>query len=306
MQLERMLSIILILMNKKIVTGEELARHFEVSLRTIYRDIEKISQTIVPISALSGKGGGFYIMDNYVLDKTILSKEEIRPLLSIINSAKAILGSNENFNSFIDKFKEFYKENNIEEIPTIDMMPLWNSIDISIYFDVINKGIEENRLLIFEYVNRNLKQEERKVEPVKIIFEKGNWYFIGYCLNRQDYRTFKFSRIKDLKLGDKFIKRKAAIKDIEDYLRKSFEENATAVTLKFSNRFVPQLEEHFKKEKITYMEDGTAEVMDFLPKDEGLKKFVLSFGTECEVLSPSDLRMDMKKYIEKILSLYNS
>lgn len=306
MRSDRFLSILIIITQKGLVTGKELAEHFEVSLRTIYRDIEKISEAGVPIAAAGGKGGGYYIMENYNLNNLFFNKKEIEPLIAVMENLKFLFGKNQQFNDIVLKFETLQNNRNKGcEGLSINISHFSMEQELREYLFLINKAIEDNRLLEFEYINRRMEYSKRIVEPIQLNFASGHWYIIAFCKARNDYRKFKLVRIRNMKLAGSFIKRTISKEELENIFKDSYKKNCISVTLKFSNKIGEQLSEHFSKETIKALEDGTFIVEEFFPDDEGLKKFILSFGGECEVLAPRKLRDDMLEYIKKIYIRYN-
>lgn len=306
MRSDRLLSILIIITQKGLVTGKELAEHFEVSLRTIYRDIEKISEAGVPIAAAGGKGGGYYIMENYNLNNLFFNKEEIEPLIAVMENLKFLFGKNQQFNDIVLKFETLQNNRKKEcESLSINISHFSMEQELREYLFLINKAIEENRLLEFEYINRRMEYSKRIVEPIQISFAGGDWYIIAFCKARNDYRKFKLVRIRNMNLGGSFAKRMISKEELKKIFADSYEKNSILVTLKFSNKIGEQLSEHFSKETIKSLEDGTFIVEDFFPDDEGLKKFILSFGGECEVMAPRKLRDGMLEYIKNIYIKYN-
>lgn len=305
MRADRLLSMLIIISQKGLVTGRELAEHFEVSLRTIYRDIEKISEAGVPIAAEGGRGGGYYIMENYKLNNLFLNKKEIDPLVAVMENLKFLFGKNQQFNDIVLKFKTLQNNKDQQcESFSINMSHFSMEQELREYLFLINKAIEDGKLLEFQYINRRMQYSKRIVEPIQIKFANGQWYIIAFCKVRNDYRKFKLVRIRNMNIGDNFIKRKISKEEIEKIFTDSYERNSILVTLKFSNKIGEQLSEHFSKDTIKQLEDGTFIVEEFFPEDEGLKKFILSFGGECEIIAPQKLRVDMIEYIKNIYAKY--
>jgi len=303
---DRLLSIILILSKKGIITGKELAEHFDVSVRTIYRDMDKISEAGIPVAAIGGKSGGFYIMENYKLDEVYFNKGELHTLMTVLNSLNIVFGNNHQFNDIVLKLQNTYEnEKDKNNKLNIDMSHFSMEEELKEFLYIINQGIEEGKLLLFQYINRNLEFAERNVEPVRIEFFYGQWYLIGYCRSRSDYRKFKLVRMKNLILGDKFVKRDISHEKLDEIFRKSYDNKNIKVKLKFTNRMGEQLTEYFFKSNIRRSDEGHFIVEEPFPYDEGLIKFILGFGSECEVIEPSYLRADTKKYLKKILEKYN-
>lgn len=306
MRADRLLSIIIIISQKGIVTGKELAEHFEVSLRTIYRDIEKISEAGVPIAATGGKGGGYFLMENYNINNLFFNKNEIEPLISVMDSLKFLFGNNKQFNDIVLKFETLHSNEKKEyDKLSIDMSHFSMEEELRDYLFLVNKAIEENSLLEFKYINRKMEYSKRIVEPIQIEFSSGQWYIIAFCRIRNDYRRFKFVRIRNMKLGENFIKKSISKEEIEKVFNDSYEKNSILVTLKFSNEIGQQLSEYFSKDKIKPLDNETYVVEGLFPNDEGLKKFILGFGKHCEIIAPDKLRKEMLYYIKNLYNKYN-
>jgi len=306
MRAERFLSIIIIISQKGLVTAKELAEHFEVSIRTIYRDIEKIGEAGVPIAATGGKGGGYFIMENYNLNSLFFNKKEIEPLIAVMENLNFLFGNNQQFNDIVLKFETLRNSDKEKsEKLNIDMSHFSMEQELREYLFLINKAIEDNRVLEFEYINRKMEYLNRVVEPIYIEFTGGQWYIIAFCRIKNDYRKFKLVRVRNLKLSNSFVKRQVSREEILKVFYESYEKNSILVKFKFSSKIGEQLSEYFVKDKIKLLENGTYIVEDFFPDDEGLKKFILGFGKDCEVMAPAKLRNEMTKYIKKIYSKYN-
>lgn len=303
---DRLLSIILILSKKGIVTGQELAEHFHVSVRTIYRDIDKICEAGIPVAAIGGKSGGFYIMENYKLNELYFNRGEMDTLMSVLNSLNFVFGNNKQFNDIVLKLENAYQnEKEKNNKLSINMSHFSMESELKEFLYIVNQGIDKSKLLLFQYINRNLELAVRKVEPVMIQFSDGQWYVNGYCRSRSDYRRFKLVRMKNLKLGDSFTKRDISQEKLEEIFRKSYDNKNINVKLKFSNSVGEQLTEYFLKDNIIKDSECYFIVQETFPYDEGLIKYILGFGSKCEVMEPEYLRKDIKKYLKKILEKYN-
>lgn len=287
------------------VTGKELAEHFEVSLRTIYRDIEKLGEAGVPIASIGGKGGGYYIMENYNVDNLFLKKDEASTFMAIMNNLNFLFGKNAQFNAMVLKIENTYnREKNTDKL-SINMSHFSMENELKEYLFLMNQAIEENKLMVFDYCNRQMEYSERIVEPIQIAFSSGQWYLVGFCRYRNDYRRFKLVRIRHLKIGEGFEKRDISKAEIEEIFEESYRKSSIRVTLKFSNRMGKQLTEYFQEENIQQTEDGQYIVVDHFPYEEGLLKYILSFGKECEIIEPRDLRDELREYVKELLHLYN-
>ena len=166
----RLFEIVYILMQKRKVTAKELADRFEVSTRTIYRDIETLSGANIPVYASKGKDGGIGLLDEYVLNKTILSEEEQNQILFALQGMKKVKAQEKRF-------------------------------------DIIKSAILNKQLVQFTYYNSNGEESKRIVEPLQIWFKDKSWYLISYCKLKQDYRIFKIARIKEVKILQEHFER---------------------------------------------------------------------------------------------------
>ncbi|WNS42301.1 YafY family protein [Paenibacillus sp. MMS20-IR301] len=305
MRVDRLLSMLLIISGKGTVTGKELAEHFEVSLRTIYRDIDKISEAGIPVAASSGKGGGYYIMDSYNIGSLFLNRDEAHTFVAVMKNLHGLFGRNEAFNDIILKLEHTYRQEPDKDKLTLDLSHFSMEQEIKEYLGIISKAITDNRLLVFSYINRNMESLERTVEPGWMDFRHGHWYMIGFCRVRGDYRRFKLVRIKHLEQGPSFAPRELPDDRIAEIIEHSYSQREIQVVLRFTSRIGAQLTKYFQKEKISRDEDGFYLVSDTFPYEEGLLKFILSFGKECELLEPRELRAELQQYMQNMLRSYN-
>lgn len=303
MKLERMLSIILYLINHDKVKAQDLADKFEVSIRTIYRDIEALSQAGIPICTYQGADGGIGIVEGYKLDKNILTKDE---LLNIVTGLKGLYSINEdkNIKLLIDKLsntadKSAYIPAGNEII--IDLSP-WNKNDLlGLLIEDIKKAIQDMKIIEFTYYSGE-KVTERRVEPYHIIFKQSNWYFYGYCLLRNDFRLFKLRRMNSLKITDiGFVSRVYSLDDINFDWEK--DKNAPVVVL-FDKTMEYAVNDIFGIGNYEIAPDGRLKVQLHMGIDWWLYGFLLSFGDKIEVLAPVELRDKIKSIAESICKVY--
>lgn len=307
MQDSRLLSMLLIISDKKMVTAKDLANHFEVSIRTIYRDIEKLCISGVPIASIGGKGGGYYLMENYNIENLFLNKNEANTFLSVVNSLDFIFGKNKQFNNILLKIKNTYKDEIFNENNKlkINLSHFSMEQELKEYLLFIDEQIESNHLIIFDYINRRLEYECRTVEPIQLSFSSGQWFLVAYCLNRNDYRKFKLTRMRNLCVGSIFEKKEISNAQLEEIFSSGFKQRSIEVILKFPKKTGFHLTEHFTKEEISINQDEDYIIKAYFPYDEGLIRFILTFGNSCEVLQPLELRKDLQKYLLEMAIKYN-
>lgn len=205
MKVDRLVSIIMILLDKKRIGAQELAEMFEVSTRTIYRDIDAINMAGIPVRGASGVGGGFEIMPQYKIDRTVFSSADLSAILMGLSSLSSMIGGNELVNA-LAKVKSFIPADRAQDIDLkanqihIDLSPWMGSRNIQPYLEIIKTALQENKLLSFEYADRYRNKTARTAEPYQLVLKGSNWYFQGYCRKRNDFRLFRLSRISNLQM----------------------------------------------------------------------------------------------------------
>ncbi|SEU28262.1 YafY family protein [Paenibacillus sp. NFR01] len=305
MRVNRLLSMLLIISARGLVTGRELAEHFEVSLRTIYRDIEKIGEAGIPIAAAGGKGGGYYIMDHYSIGKLFFNQQEAQAFVAVMEHLGVLFGRNEVFNDIVLKMRSSLPSSGGTDALSVNLSHF--SMEQQLKEDLLqmNAAIAGHRLLVFDYINRDMEYAVRTVEPVQLGFAHGHWYLTGYCRKREAYRRFKLVRIHHLRQGEVYVPRALPVEQIRERIDGSYREREIKVRLRFTPQIGPQLTEYFRQEDIRLGEDAHYYVEDRFPYEDGLLKFILGFGKECELLEPADLREELQSYLKNLLLSYN-
>ena len=196
MKNNRLFGIIYILMLKKTVAAKELAERFEVSVRTIYRDIELLSSMNVPVYMTKGKNGGISLLDGYKLDKAMFTEEEQNQILFALQGFNKLSA---NDIAVFDKMKAVFDKDNKNWID-IDFTVWGKSAVQKSSFETIKQAILQAKKIKFVYFNSYGEKSKRKVEPLQICFKYNAWYLFAYDDHKQDYRMFKLSRIKYIEI----------------------------------------------------------------------------------------------------------
>ena len=205
MKVDRLVSIIMTLLDKERMGAQELADMFEVSPRTIYRDIEAINMAGIPIRSISGVGGGFEIMPEYKLDKRVFSTADLSAILMGLSSLANVVRGDELVNAF-EKVKSFIPAEKAKDIEIrtnqicIDLSPWTGNRTIQPYLKIIKTALQDHKLLYFEYTAHHGNKTVRTVEPYQLVLKGSHWYFQGYCYIRNDYRLFRLSRMSELQM----------------------------------------------------------------------------------------------------------
>ena len=296
MKSNRLFGILYLLLVKKRITASELADYFEVSVRTIYRDIETLSSYEIPIYMSKGKNGGITLLETYTLDKILLTEKEQKEILF---SVQAMDELNCNNNKLLDKMKAIFKN---EEKNFIDVdFGIWeNSLEHQQNFNTIKKAIIEKRKITFTYFNSYGEISDRNVEPLQLQFQYNSWYLLGYDTNKNDYRFFKLMRIDSIMLLEEQFSRTIPDKKID------FESltNKTKITLEIKKELSYRVYDEFDTSSITKLENGDFIVQMEIPLNDWVYGYLLSFGENIKVISPEDVKRIVKEKVEKMIINY--
>ena len=290
----RLFEIVYILMQKKKTTAKELADRFEVSTRTIYRDIETLSGANIPIYASKGKDGGIGLLDEYVLNKTILSEEEQNQILFALQGMKKVKGQDEK--DILEKLSILFNKE-INDWIKIDFSN-WGNVQEE-RFDIIKSAILNKQLIGFTYYNSNGEESKRIVEPLQIWFKDKSWYLVSYCKLKQDYRIFKIARIKEVKMLQEHFERELPKEENEQYNFKIIE-----LELEINKAMTYRVYDEFESKEITKKQDGNFIIKVKYPENEWVYGYILSFGEYAKVLNPGYAKNIIKDKLQRTLKNY--
>lgn len=308
MKVDRLVSIIMILLEKKRIGAQELADRFEVSPRTIYRDIDAINMAGIPVRSTSGVGGGFEIMPEYKMDKRVFSTAELSALLMGLTNLSGMVRGEELL-SALAKVRSFIPADKAKDIDLkanqicIDLRPWMGNRNIQSNLETIQTAMQERKLLSFSYVDGHGKQTERTVEPYQLVLKGSHWYFQGYCRVRQDYRLFRLSRISNLQMKAETFAPREYQKPILDY-SEALEAMQTTIRLRIHKSILDRVLDFCGFEKFT--PDGDEHYLveyPFIENDYYLD-MLLSFGQKCECLAPTRIREELKRRAQAIAAIY--
>lgn len=310
MKVDRLMSIVLILLDKERISAQELADRFEVSLRTIYRDIDAIDLAGVPIRSTPGVGGGFEIMPNYKMDSKVFSTADLSAILMGLSSLSNMVRGDELINA-LTKIKSFIPADRTKEIELkanqiyIDLSQWTGNNNIQPHVEIIKVALQENKLLTFEYIAHQGNKTVRIVEPYQLVMKSSHWYLYGYCQNRNDFRLFRLSRMSGLQiLEDTFT--------LRDFRKPQLEmEDIVAVMqieikIRIHQSIIDRVLDYCSYEN--FYPDGEEHYIVSFPfiENEYHYDILLSFGDKCECLEPLHIREKMKRRIYDIVSIYEN
>ena len=298
MEQSRLFKIVYHLLEKGKSTAPELAEKFEVSIRTIYRDLDAISAAGIPIYATQGKGGGIFIMQDFVLNKSILSEQEKEQILLALQGISVT--EHNQTDELLMKLGGLF-QSKVTNWIEVDFSEWYKNTPNYDVFNLIKNAIFNQYIITFSYFAREGNYSNRTVEPIKLIFKNKDWYLYGFCLLRNDFRFFKLTRIKELEiLSDTFKREVKNIPEIETVIK---DNNFIPAKLRFSPKAAFRVYDEFT-DNVSKDNQGNLYVNIDLPDNETLFSYILSFGDNVEILEPDYLRHSMKEKLALMLEKY--
>ena len=298
-KLARLFEIVQILLTEKKVTAEKLAHHFEVSKRTIYRDIETLTLAQIPVYSEKGRYGGIGLIKNFTIDKSFLSQNEQNEILFALQSLNAVQDSKNNIT--------LTKLNSIFNRKADD----WIEVDFSRYgendsilFEKIKNSILEKKVIKFIYFNTKGKKSKRTVEPLKLWFKEKAWYLFAYCHKKKDIRQFKIARIKNLELTCEHFERELKKEDLKN--QNNVNGKGTKIVIEVDKSQAYRVYDEFLEESIAKKENRNFEITIEIFENEWLYGYLLSFGEHLKVLKPARIREILAKKVEKMRENYKN
>lgn len=310
MKVDRLVSIIMTLLDKERIGAQELADTFEVSPRTIYRDIEAINMAGIPIRSIPGVGGGFEIMPDYKLDKTVFSTADLSAILMGLSSLSSVVRGGELANA-LEKVKSFIPAEKAKDIEIksnqicIDLSSWTGNRTIRPYVKIIQAALQNHTLLSFAYTAHHGKKTIRTVEPYQLVLKGSRWYFQGYCRTRNDFRLFRVSRMSELQMKrETFIPRdfQKPILDFEEIA----EAMQTDIKIRIHQSVLDRVLEYCPYDRFVPDDDAYYIVNFPFIENDYHYDILLGFGDKCECLEPLHIRAEMKRKIQNMAAIYGN
>ena len=282
MQESRLFQILYHLLQHGHATAPQLAEKLEVSVRTIYRDIDALSSAGIPVFTEAGRNGGIHLMEDFVLDRAILSRQEKQEILSALQSLAAVghdfeLGILEKLSGLFQVSSENWFE--------VDFSRWWEPKRQTDTFSLLKSAILQCKCVKITYANSYGDLSERTVQPLKLAYKGSAWYLKAYCTRKQDFRIFKLNRILSLEvLEEAFVPRP---------FPKAEEASSAACTqivLRFPRELAYRVYDEFDRNHVTQEENGKLLVSAYMPMDAWIVSFLLSFGPQVDVIEPAYLK----------------
>ncbi len=288
----RLFKILYYLLDKGHSTASELATKYEVSTRTIYRDVEALSSAGIPIYAETGRNGGIYLLQDFILDRVILSEKEKQEVLTAIQSILAT--------GYIDGKEILTKLSALFNVNTRN----WLEVDFSRWgkcafdnskFEILKTAVIQCKEIKIEYENTKSERSKRIIQPLKLSYKSKEWYLKAFCTEKQDFRIFKLNRILELEiLENTFIPRAYPEQ------KKNLQKLCSRIVLLFSKEIAYRVYDEFDESQIEYQKNGDLIARAEMPVDQWLIGYLLSFGAYVEIIEPTYLKAILAAQAQEI------
>lgn len=300
MKIDRLLGILTILLQREKVTAPELAERFEVSRRTIQRDINDICMAGIPLITWQGGGGGISIAEGFKLDKSVLTVDELSNIIAGLGSISSVTDSAK-VERLIAKLSP--KKEGIVSIRDSILIDLSSHYKTSLSGKInrIKSAINENKLVSFQYYSPK-GLETRQVEPYFITFKWSSWYLFGYCLKKSDYRLFKLNRLWELTVWDQTFEPREI--PAEELNIGDFFSDTHKVTLLFDKSVEYLLVDEYGPESYTETDNGKLQMTVGYTNRDFMIKWILGFGEKAKVIEPDELAAEVGEIVKKMVIQY--
>lgn len=299
MKLDRLIGILSILLQREKITAPELAEQFEVSRRTIQRDIESLCRAGIPIATTQGSGGGISIMDGYRVDRTVLTAPEMQAILAGLRSLDSVSGTRR-YAQLMEKLSAGTGGLVSGGAHMLIDLSSWYKTSLPPKIELIQGAIEQHRTIRFIYFSPK-DESERSIEPYYLVFHWSAWYVWGWCRTREGFRLFKLNRMTELLPGELFAPRQAPMPDLDP--ERVFPVKYRATVL-FDQAWRWRLVEEYGSDSFTEEHDGRLRFTGGFPDAESVLSWVLTFGEGAELLGPPELRERLGALCQTLAARY--
>lgn len=300
MKLDRLLGILTILLQNERVTAPYLAKKFEVTRRTIGRDIDSLCQAGIPVITYQGSGGGISIAEGFKLDKSVLTTDELSAIVSALMGI-ATVSEKSQIEKIIDKFSADAGGNSPLPTPVVIDLASHYKVSLTEKIRLMKNAIHRQQLIAFDYYAEK-GMTRRLIEPYFVTFQWTAWYVFGYCTDRQDFRMFKLQRLWDLQLCDQTFILREIPPDRQDFHACLTDDKTLVALFDPSQKHI--LIEQYGPSSYSEMDDGLLRLEIGYTNPSYMTSWILSFGDKAQVLEPIEMAEDIKRIAAGILKRY--
>jgi len=302
MKLERLISIIYKLLNHEVLSASMLAEEFQVSQRTIYRDIDVICAAGFPVVSYQGTNGGYGIMEGYKMDKSLLGSYDVDSLITVLRSLSTV-------------FEDERAQGTIERLQTIG--PEHHATSLSVDLEthrtepntlrLLRTAIDQRNIVRFDYIDAKNERTARDMEPLRLHFKYGNWYVYGFCRTRRDYREFRLSRLMNLFVTQETFEQHDKVPKEAVLSYHGWQDQVEDVVIQVGTEALAEAMDQFPHAEKQFHADGSMRMR--IPVYQPLEArwlwtILLGFGSGAEVLEPPALRGIIIEQLQNALKLY--
>lgn len=300
MKIDRLIGILSVLLQQDMVTAPCLAERFEVSRRTINRDIEDLCRAGIPIVTMPGAGGGISIMENYKVNRTVFTTREMQDILAGLRSLDSVSGTNQ-YGLLMEKLSAGGSDFMAGNQSVLIDLSSWYKADLAPKIEIIRAAIDGRQELEFLYFSPK-KEGRRRIESYYLIFRWSSWYVWGWCTSCRDFRLFKLNRMAELRLsGAGFEPRKVPLPDLKN---ERIFPGGIRVKAVFEPECKWRLVEEFGLDCFEEQEDGKLLFHADYTDQDNLISWLLTFGDRAELLEPENIRKELRELIEAMRERY--
>lgn len=308
MKIDRILSIVMLLISKKQIQAKDLAELHEVSVRTIYRDIETINQAGIPIVTTQGAGGGISLVDDYRLEKKLFTDDDIELILTALESMTSAYSFKES-EHVLKKIKSLIPpksdESEKQQHVFIDLSSWGKDSQAEKKLQLIHTAASAHQFIQFTYRNAKGETLPRKVEPYTLVLKGRHWYLYAFCCVKNDFRLFKLTRMTDLITISAYFRPKRIKNDEKPWNDSWHEEpSVTTLTLRLTEASVGKVKEWVDENELIVCSDGTYLAALTVPQDDWLHSFLFHLGPDVDILSPQHIKeafdLQLKQFMKRL------
>lgn len=300
MKMNRLIGIITTLQQKKTVTAPYLAEKFEVSRRTINRDIEDLCKAGIPIFTTQGVNGGISIINGFSLDTTMFTEQALADIFTGLKSLDSV-----SYSASAEKLAQKIGGSSairLADNMVIDLSSFYKD-DLAAKIDGIKQAMKESKCITFHYCY-DKGEADKLIEPYLIVFKWSDWYVFGFCKERQNFRMYKLRRLWNLQIAEETF----TLRDVPEE-KKQFGSHITddyVIAAVYDASVKYRLVEEYGHNSFTEMEDGKLYTEWGFTTQKGAVEWFLSFGDKVKVLGPPEMVEIMKSTLNSIKNLYET
>jgi predicted DNA-binding transcriptional regulator YafY len=312
-KIDRLLAIIILLLNRRMIQAKELAERFEVSVRTIYRDIDTIARAGIPVVTYQGAGGGIGLSEGYRLDRALLNDEELAAIVTALRSLATSNPEAEHSSLLLEKIQQIIPASKAEHFRfrteqfIVDYSDWGGRVELQELLSLLKHAISSLHPVHFRYKDAEGRVSSRSFEPYTLVLKHHQWYVYGRCMAREQFRMFKLIRMREVSITEDstFVREPVVLEELPWQQSWNEPNNRTRLVLRFSPEGAHLAEEWFGHETLEEDADGRTLITCRLPENDWLYGFILSFGVHAEVLDPPHVRNRVRVMVQQMQNNYD-